>query len=119
MSERSLKWFKSYLVDRRQCMCINAELSRQIDLGFLQGSILEPLIFNVYVNCLPTCVKKCRMILYADDAILIYAASTPESLQDNFLHDFKLMYGSTGGASDYLVVPLTTETKSGVVFHVS
>ena len=27
LSESSLKWFKSYLVDRRQCVCINGELS--------------------------------------------------------------------------------------------
>ena len=74
-------------------MCINGELSetRQIDLGVPQGSVLGPLLFNVYVNSLPTCVKKCRMILYADDAVLIYAASTPDSLQDAFVLDFKLM----------------------------
>ena len=29
--------------------------------------------------------------LDADGAVLIYAASTPESLQDNFILDFKLM----------------------------
>ena len=93
LSESSLKWFKSYLVDRRQCVCINGELSetRQIDIGVPQGIILGPLLFNVYVNSLPTCVKKCRMILYADDAVLIYAASTPDSLQDAFVLDFKLM----------------------------
>ncbi len=93
LSESSLKWFKSYLKDRQQRVCINGELSeaRQIDLGVPQGSILGPLLFNVYVNSLPTCIKKCRMILYADDAVLIYAASTPEGLQDAFVHDFKLM----------------------------
>ena len=31
------------------------------------------------------------MILYADDAVLIYAASTPDSRQDAFVLDFKLM----------------------------
>ena len=74
-------------------MCINGELSEtcQIDLGVPQRSILGPLLFSVYVNSLPTCVKKCRMILYADDAVLIYAASTPDSLQDAFVLDFKLM----------------------------
>ena len=93
LSESSLKWFKSYLADRRQCVCINGELSetRQIDFGVPQGSVLGPLLFNIYVNSLLTCVKKCRMILYADDAVLIYAASTLDSLQDAFVLDFKLM----------------------------
>ena len=35
LSSRSLRWFKSYLADRRQCVCINGEMSetRTIGLG--------------------------------------------------------------------------------------
>ena len=90
LSSRSLRWFKSYLADRRQCVCINGEMSetRTIDLGVPQGSILGPLLFNVYINSLSTAVTKCELILYADDAVLVVAASTSRELTDALQHDF-------------------------------
>ena len=83
LSERSLRWFRSYLADRQQSVLINGELSEPhtITLGVPQGSILGPLLFNVYINSLPNAVKKTRMILYADDAVLFCDASTRQELQ--------------------------------------
>ena len=43
---------------------------------WLQGNILRPLLFNIYVNSLPNAVKNARVMLYADDAVLICTAST-------------------------------------------
>ena len=83
LSERSLRWFRSYLADRKQSVLINGELSEPhtITLGVPQGSILGPFLFNVYINSLPNAVKKTRMILYADDAVLFCDASTRQELQ--------------------------------------
>jgi len=39
----------------------------EIHVGVLQGSILGPLLFNIYMNNLPTIVKFCELNLYADD----------------------------------------------------
>ena len=90
LSARSLRWFKSYLADRRQCVCINGEMSetRTIDLGVPQGSILGQLLLNVYVNSLSTAVTKSELILYADDAVLVVAASTSQELTDALRRDF-------------------------------
>ena len=90
---RSLRWFKLYLSDRRQCVYINGEVSEThpVDLGVPQGSILGPLLFNVYINSLPTAVTKSELILYADDAVLVFAASTPQELNDALRRDFNLI----------------------------
>ena len=80
-------------IDGNSCDCINGEVSetRPIDLGVPQGSILGPLLFNVYINSLLAVVTKSELILYADDAVLIVAASTPQELNDALRHDFTLI----------------------------
>ena len=42
----------------------------------------------MYINSLPNAVKKTRMILYADDAVLFYDASTREELQTTLEREF-------------------------------
>jgi hypothetical protein len=63
------KWFNSYLSNRSQISLVN---STQSDIGFIrtgvpQGSILGPLLFILYINDLPGCLKKCEANMYADD----------------------------------------------------
>lgn len=90
LSSRSLRWFRSYLAGRRQCVLINRGLSDccAITHGVPQGSILGPLLFNLYINSLPNAVEKARVILYADDALLSCAASTSAELQTIIARDF-------------------------------
>ena len=59
MSERSLQWFKSYLAERRQCVFVNGQTSETqwMTLGVPHGSILGPLLFNMYTNSLPNAVE--------------------------------------------------------------
>ena len=90
----SLRWFKSYLAARRQCVCINGEVSETCPIRTWvppQGCILGPLLFNVYINSLSAAVTKSELILYADDAVLIVAALIPQELNDVLRHDFTLI----------------------------
>ena len=93
LSSKALKWFRSYLIDRKQSVSINREMldPRSVVLGVPQGSILGPLLFNIYVTSLPNAVENTHVILYADDAFLIFAALTPYELQKILECDFSLI----------------------------
>ena len=45
----------------------------------------------MYINSLSTAVTKSELILYADDAVLVFAALTPQELSDALRRDFNLI----------------------------
>ncbi|CAB3981250.1 Hypothetical predicted protein [Paramuricea clavata] len=65
-------WFRSYLSNRTQYCQVNGKLSepRTIITGIPQGSILGPLLFLVYINDLPNCLKSADCDMFADDTQL-------------------------------------------------
>jgi len=78
-----LNWLKSYLHNRKQRVVwqfVNSpnllsdwEIVRH---GFPQGSVLGPLLFNVYVNDFPRIINKIsHTILFADDTNILVSSS--------------------------------------------
>ena len=70
---------KSYLSDRKQYVKIDEVKSsiQSIKTGVPQGSIVGPLLFNIFINDIIKSSKKFNFILYADDTTL-------NSTVDNF-----------------------------------
>ena len=68
----AVQWFKSYLSGREQLVSIADKSSdfRTVSCGVLQGSILGPLLFLIYVNDMKAAVK-CKLLLYADDSAFL------------------------------------------------
>ena len=64
-----LKWFESYLTNREQVYSVNGQTSSsgKIICGVPQGSILGALVFLLYINDIPDCLKSTTPCLYADD----------------------------------------------------
>ena len=46
---------------------------KDVTRGIAQGSILGPLVFNIFVNDLFHVVKQCNLFSYADDTNIVYA----------------------------------------------
>ena len=55
MSDPSLSWFESYLSGRQQFVSIDGQRSDPllIKLGVLQGRVLGPALFSLFVNGIP------------------------------------------------------------------
>ena len=67
----TLEWFRSYLSDRRQYVTVSGHTSDTVDVvsGVPQGSILGPVLFNIYIDDMHGCCSL-GMIHYADDTTL-------------------------------------------------
>ncbi|KAL1403407.1 hypothetical protein pipiens_019378, partial [Culex pipiens pipiens] len=86
---QSLRWFESFLGERQQYVCDNGLNSEPllVDYGVVQGSIVGPTLFNCYVNNLKDLPLHGTLFMYADDIVLVYAASTYEELQSRMNED--------------------------------
>ena len=71
-SELSIKWFKSYLSERKHCVKNSNKFSKWCDIecGVPQGSVLGPLLYSLYIYDIKNCFKNCQYHIYADDVQL-------------------------------------------------
>lgn len=75
-----LRWFASYLDNRTQKITINGFESRAslVPSGVIQGSILGPLLYSLFINDINKCFLNCNFALFADD-LKIYKAVNDQS----------------------------------------
>ena len=81
----SLSWFKSYLSDRSQIVCIGNKLSQlvNISMGVPQGTCLGPILFLLYVNNLSDYITSSLTAMYADDTTFVSSGTSEIQLQQS------------------------------------
>ena len=83
--------FKSYLSNRSQYGAINGYESGLVALNFdvLQGSLLGPLLFLLYINDLNQSIKYCKVHHFPDDTKLLYLSNSIKKLSKLVNADLK------------------------------
>ena len=85
------KWLQAYLSGRSQCVRLNHCVSDTLPVlsGVLQGTILGPLLFLIFINDIPSAVSHSSILLFADDSKCLKNVSSSADcrlLQEDILH---------------------------------
>ena len=87
-------WITSWLQQRSLSVCVNntKTSSRNVCSGVPQGSVLGPLLFNIFINDMNKSVAHSILKLYADDSLL-YKPILNSMDSDSFQTDLNSLVG--------------------------
>ena len=93
ISELGLNFLLRYLSNRKQRTKVNSSFSDQYDIirGVPQGSVLGPLLFNLFINDPFLFVERTNICNFADDNILYWCDSDLEIVLEDLQFSIKIL----------------------------
>ena len=93
LSKSSLSLLLDYLTSRKQRVKIGSSYSiwNEIKRGVPQGSILGPLLFNVFINDIFMFIEKTEVCNFADDNTIYDCGEDLSNILENLKHDLKIL----------------------------
>ena len=107
------KWLESFFENRHQYTSWNGEISesqKNFELSVVQGSVLGPLLFDIYINDLCKSIDGVT-VLFADDSNFIFSCKNTNDLNTKINKELKII-------KEYLIANgLSINTEKTTFLH--
>ena len=111
----AIKLVESYLTDRAQIVKINSAYSKSVQFtrGVVQGSILGPYLFSLYINYIYKLSINGILFLFADDCVLINEYDIDEPVDVKIISDMNIIINFF----NYRGLILNAQKTKFMIFH--